>query len=165
VVDANYTGSATNTLVISKAAATVTLGNLSQVYDGTAKSATASTTPTGLAVNLTYNGSVNAPTNAGSYQVIGTVVDANYTGSATNTLVITKASGTVTLTGVTKVGTTTTLYFSTVNGASHTLEFNTNLATTNWTAIPPAVIGSGGVMSKTDTSATNKSRFYRVRVQ
>jgi hypothetical protein len=145
--------------------ATVTLGNLNQVYDGTARSVTATTTPPGLAVSLTYNGSASAPTNAGSYEVIGTVADANYAGSATNTLVITATIGTVTITGVTKAGTTATVSFSTVSNASHTLEFNTNLATTNWTAIPPAVIGNGAVMSTTDTSATNLSRLYRVRLQ
>ena len=122
-------------------------------------------TPPGLAASLTYNDSANAPTNAGSYQVIGTVVDANYAGSATNTLVITQANGTVTITSVTKVGGTATLYFSTVSNANYTLEFSTDLATTNWTAIPPAVIGSGGVMWKADTSATNKWRFYRVLLQ
>ena len=87
--DANYAGSATNTLVISQATATVTLGNLAQTYDGTAKSATATTVPAGLTVNLTYDGSANAPTNAGRYAVVGTISDANYSGSATNTLVIT----------------------------------------------------------------------------
>jgi hypothetical protein len=89
--DANYQGSATGTLVIGQASGAVTLGNLSQTYDGTAKAATAGTTPSGLTVVLTYNGSVNAPTNAGSYTVIGTINDANYQGSATNTLVIAQA--------------------------------------------------------------------------
>ena len=50
-----------------------------------------------MTVNLTYNGSANAPTNAGSYTVIGTINDANYQGSATNTLVISQAAGVVTL--------------------------------------------------------------------
>jgi hypothetical protein len=71
---------------------TVTLGNLSQTYDGTAKSVSATTTPTNLTVSITYNGSANAPTNAGSYTVIGTINDVNYQGSATNTLVISSAS-------------------------------------------------------------------------
>ena len=35
--DANYQGSATNTLVISQATGAVTLGSLSQTYNGTAK--------------------------------------------------------------------------------------------------------------------------------
>jgi hypothetical protein len=95
--DANYQGSATNTLVIAKATGTVNLGSLSQTYNGTARAATASTTPTGLTVNLTYNGLANTPTNVGSYTVIGTINDANYQGSATNTLVIAKATGTVNL--------------------------------------------------------------------
>ena len=95
--DANYQGSATNTLVISQATGAVTLGNLSQTYDGTAKAATAGTTPSGLTVALTYNGSANAPTNAGNYTVIGTINDANYQGSATNTLVIAQASDEITL--------------------------------------------------------------------
>ena len=72
-------GTVTNsaTLTVTKAGANVTLGNLNQIYDGTAKPATATTTPSGLAVNLTYNGSANAPTNAGSYTVIVTNKDAN----------------------------------------------------------------------------------------
>ena len=93
----NYSGSATGTLVISKAAATVTLGSLAQAYSGAAKSATATTTPSGLTVDFTYDGSASAPTNVGSYAVIGTINSANYSGSATGTLVISKGAATVTL--------------------------------------------------------------------
>jgi len=71
--------------------ATVTLANLTQTYTGSAISATATTVPGGLTVNLTYNGSPNAPTNAGSYTVVGTINDPNYGGSATGTLVINPA--------------------------------------------------------------------------
>ncbi|MBJ7285211.1 MAG: cadherin-like beta sandwich domain-containing protein, partial [Akkermansiaceae bacterium] len=92
-----YSGSATGTLVISKAAATVTLGSLAQAYSGAAKSATATTTPSGLTVDFTYDGSASAPTNVGSYAVVGTVNSANYSGSATGTLVISKGAATVTL--------------------------------------------------------------------
>jgi alpha-tubulin suppressor-like RCC1 family protein len=73
---------------IIKTSANVTLGNLNQLYTGSVISVTACTTPPGLTVNLTYNGSPNAPTNAGSYTVVGTVTDPNYYGSATNTLVV-----------------------------------------------------------------------------
>jgi len=97
IIDQNYQGSATDTLVVARAPVTVTLGSLSQTYDGTAKSATATTTPAGLMVNLTYNGSSSAPTNAGSYAVAGTVSDPNHQGSATNTLVVSKATVVVTL--------------------------------------------------------------------
>ena len=44
----NYQGSASGTLTIGKATATVTLNNLSHTYNGEAKAATASTTPAGL---------------------------------------------------------------------------------------------------------------------
>jgi len=96
ITDANYQGSATNTLVIAQASGAITLGSLSQTYSGLAELATATTTPTGLAVSFTYNGSATAPTNAGSYTVLGTITDANYQGSATNTMVINKATLTVT---------------------------------------------------------------------
>ena len=116
ISDANYSGSATNTLVISKGTATIGLASLSQTYDGTAKAATATTVPSGLTVNFTYNGSATVPTNAGSYTVIGTISDANYQGSATNTLVISKGAATISLAslsqtydGTAKVATATTV--------------------------------------------------------
>jgi sugar lactone lactonase YvrE len=95
VNDPNYAGTATGTLVIAKATATVVLSNLSQTYTGSPLSATATPTPAGLAVSLTYNGLSTPPTLVGSYAVVATVNDPNYTGSATGTLVIAKA-GTVT---------------------------------------------------------------------
>ena len=60
------------------------------------------TSPSGLTggVAVTYNGSATPPTNAGSYTVVATLTDPNYQGSATGTLVITKADQTITLTGV-----------------------------------------------------------------
>ena len=100
--DLNYQGSATGTLIISKAAATVTLGNLAQTYTGSPLSATATTTPIGLAVNITYNGSPTPPTAAGTYPVVATINDLNYQGSATGTMTINKAAATVTLTGLTQ---------------------------------------------------------------
>ncbi len=95
--DANYQGSATGTLVIAQASGSITLGSLNPTYNGSAKTATATTTPSGLAVTFTYNGSSTAPTSAGSYTVVGTINDPNYQGSATGTLVIAQASGSITL--------------------------------------------------------------------
>lgn len=73
---------------LPKIAAAVALANLHQLYDGTPKTVTAFTSPSGLAVDLTYNGSSEAPTDIGTYEVVGTIDDANYAGSITNTLVI-----------------------------------------------------------------------------
>ncbi|MGE4428682.1 MAG: MBG domain-containing protein, partial [Solirubrobacteraceae bacterium] len=97
VNEANWQGSATGTHVVGKGTATVTLGDLAQTYDGTAKSATATTVPAGLAVDFTYDGSGTAPTAAGSYAVTGTVNEANWQGSAAGTLVVGKGTATVTL--------------------------------------------------------------------
>ncbi len=79
------------------APATVTLSNLTQTYDGTPKTVTVTTAPSGLTTSVTYNGSPIAPTAAGSYSVVATVTDPNYLGSATGTLTINKAPVTFTL--------------------------------------------------------------------
>ena len=54
------------------------------------------TAPANLATTVTYNGSTPPPTAAGSYAVVATVTDPNYTGSASGSLVI--APGTPVLT-------------------------------------------------------------------
>ena len=83
------------TLTVNKAAATVTLGNLTTSYDGTAKSVSVTTTPAGLTVNVTYAGGTLPPVAVGSYAVVATVNSPNYTGSASGTLVINKGTATV----------------------------------------------------------------------
>jgi hypothetical protein len=89
----NYTtATAQAAITVTQATATVTLGNLSQTYDGTARAATATTEPAGLTVVLTYNGATTAPTNAGSYPVAAVIDDGNYEGTASGTLVIAKAT-------------------------------------------------------------------------
>ena len=63
--------------------ATISLGNLTQTYDGSPKSATATTTPSGLKVSISYNGSLTAPTNMGNYSLVANVAETNYQGTAT----------------------------------------------------------------------------------
>ena len=95
-------GSFSNTasVTVTPSSATITLGSLSQNYDGTAKSATATTNPPGLAMALTYNGSSTLPINAGSYQVEANITNPNYQGSSSGTLVIDKATVTISVTGL-----------------------------------------------------------------
>lgn len=50
------------------------------------------TNPLGLNTSVTYNGSATPPTNAGSYAVIATITDPNYTGNTAGTFVIAKAT-------------------------------------------------------------------------
>ena len=82
------------------AAATASLGGLAQTFNNTPRSATATTTPAGLAVDYTYDGSSTAPTNAGSYTVVATINDSNYSGTASGTLVIAKATAGLALNGL-----------------------------------------------------------------
>ena len=100
ITDSNYQGSVTNTLTVAKAAATLTLGNTSQTYDGSPRSVTATTTPPGISTSITYDGSPTAPVNAGSYAVVATVSDPNYSGSTSGSLQVAKASASVTLSGL-----------------------------------------------------------------
>ncbi|MSU66241.1 MAG: hypothetical protein EXS38_09115 [Opitutus sp.] len=92
ISSADYQGSASGTLTITKAAATVMLGSLSPVYTSTPQAASAITIPAGLTVNFTYGGAASPPTNAGAHAVIGTISDVNYQGSTNGTLVIAKAN-------------------------------------------------------------------------
>ena len=79
------------TFTISRAPATITLGNLTNIYDGLTKSATASTTPGGLPVEITYDGTANAPYQVGSHEVTAIIVDEHYEGSTSGMLVISDA--------------------------------------------------------------------------
>jgi T5SS/PEP-CTERM-associated repeat protein len=94
--DRYYQASVTGSVMATKATAGVYLQDLAQTYDGTARNVTATTMPAGLTVTFTYDGNGWAPTNVGSYAVTGTVNDANWQGSAADTLVVGKASQTIT---------------------------------------------------------------------
>ncbi len=96
---ANYSLSYVNgSLAVTSATAPVTLGNLTQVWDGAAEPATGTTMPPGLAVTLTYDGNVAVPQTAGTYTVVGTINDSNYQGSATGSFVIDKGTPVITWT-------------------------------------------------------------------
>jgi len=86
----HYDSSDSKNFAITKATATISLSGLSHLYDGTPKSATATTNPPGLTVvSITYNGSSTAPTAIGSYAVVATLTNDNYAASPmTGTLVI-----------------------------------------------------------------------------
>jgi len=91
----NTAPSVTHTIAVTRATAQVTLYDLAQTYNGTARVVTNQTSPTGLTVDLTYEGLAWAPTNAGNYTVTGLVNDAMYQGSETATLVVGLAGQTI----------------------------------------------------------------------
>src|SRR5215813_2786941 len=86
--DPVYQGTATGTLVISPVFASVTLGHLFQVYDGSPKQVSLNVTPPGTAVTVTYNGSTTPPTDPGTYSVVATIDDPNFRGGTSATLTI-----------------------------------------------------------------------------
>ena len=88
--------SGTAQVSVAPATASVTLGSLTATYNGSANTVTVTTDPPDLAATVTYNGSASAPVDAGSYTVVVTVTDPNYTGSASGTLVIARAGQAIT---------------------------------------------------------------------
>lgn len=87
--DVLYAGAmATVDVTVNQAVAAVTLEGLSQTYDGQPKPATATTTPPGLNVLITYDGQAAPPLNVGEYAVVATIQDVNYAGQASGILTI-----------------------------------------------------------------------------
>ncbi len=76
----------------SPLSATITLGDLRQVEDGSPRPVSYTTDPAGLAVELAYDGGATAPSAPGSYAVAATVTEPGYSGSAGDTLVIEAAN-------------------------------------------------------------------------
>ncbi|QHT69177.1 T9SS type A sorting domain-containing protein [Rhodocytophaga rosea] len=96
ISDANYSGTTTGILVINKAQATVIISNLIYIYDGSAKTASATTIPSGLTLRTIYGSKAESPVQAGTYAVVGSIEDENYEGSAASILKILKAKQTLT---------------------------------------------------------------------
>ncbi len=152
-------------LRITQSNATVTLSNLRQLYTGSAIHVTAVTTPSGLPVNLTYNGSSTAPTNTGSYTVIGAITAPDYFGSSTNALVIglppqnfTVSTTNHQLLTLSLTGTPNYPYF---------LQWTTNLTTpVNWQSIftNPAGLNGDWIFQITNL-IDSPGRFFRTGAQ
>ena len=88
----NFTAASTAGVVtITPATATLSLGALAQIADGTPRAVTVTTMPEGLApIAVSYNGSAVPPTEAGSYLVIASLTHANYVAEpVSGTLVVT----------------------------------------------------------------------------
>jgi hypothetical protein len=146
VDDPNYEGSASGTLVIARGVATITLSGLDTVYSGSPQSVTAQTSPAGLSITITYNGSSTPPADAGNYAVVATVNDPNYAGSASGTLVIARATAAVTLSGLSAV----------YDGSPHSATATTSpgglnvIITYNGSTTPPTEVGSYSVVATVD---------------
>jgi hypothetical protein len=78
-------------LTVNPIPVAITLGPLSQTYDGSTKPITVTTSPSPRAFAISYDGSPTAPTAAGNYPVTVTITEPNHVGSAAATLLIAKA--------------------------------------------------------------------------
>lgn len=85
---------------VSKVPAVVSLSNLDQLYDGTPRSVTVTTSPPGLSHATTYGGQAGPPTEVGTYPVLATVTDPRYEGSALGDLQIRKTPAQILLSGL-----------------------------------------------------------------
>jgi hypothetical protein len=119
------------TQTVNQNANAIVLTNLTQSYDGTPKSPTAITVPSGRTVNFTYTGTSlpasTAPTNAGTYGVTGTISDPVWGGTASGTFTINKGNATITIAGTNRFidGTPKPVTVTTVPaGLSYTLTYN-----------------------------------------
>jgi len=77
---------------VTPAPATITLSNLAQAFTGGPLPVTVATSPAGLANTVTYNGSAVVPSAVGTYSVVGTITNPNYTGTSSASLVIAAGS-------------------------------------------------------------------------
>lgn len=122
---ANYATVTIN--VVEPVAATISLENLSPIYSGAPQPVTVTTSPPGLLTILSYEGSPDAPSDAGNYVVTATIIDPLHVGSAIETLNIGKAPAEITLTGLTQTydGTPKSVTVTTSpSGLDHTLTYD-----------------------------------------
>jgi subtilisin family serine protease len=82
-------------LAVNKAPATVALLNLTQIFDGQPRPASAITSPTGLIVNISYDGSFTPPSALGDYEAVAVINSGIYEGSTTGTLSIINLEGAI----------------------------------------------------------------------
>ncbi|MEI6644715.1 MAG: immunoglobulin domain-containing protein, partial [bacterium] len=134
--------SVTGVVECAKAPASVGLSNTNQVYSGEARVATATTVPAGQTVDLTYDGSINAPTNVGAYTVIGIVNEVNYQGGTTGTLTVTRGSQTV---NFSDIGDQLTTNIVTLSATA-----TSGLSVTNFSVVSGPAVISAGIVSFTN---------------
>ena len=91
-------------ITVEPIAAGIEIENLAQIYDDTPREVTVTTSPPGLAFTVTYDGSANAPVDAGSYAVTATITEPNHSGIASGTLVVAKAGQVITFAPLDHVG-------------------------------------------------------------
>lgn len=101
----------------------VEISDTLKVYNGLAQSVSFSINVGGLNTSITYDGSLTQPVNAGTYEVIVTVIDDTFEGADTATMVISKANAIINVLDSVEVydGTTQSLTLSTFPSSLSTI--------------------------------------------
>ncbi|OYU43955.1 MAG: hypothetical protein CFE44_15555, partial [Burkholderiales bacterium PBB4] len=152
--------------------ATITLAGLAQTYNGSPRPVTATTLPAGLPVVFTYNGSATPPTTAGTYSVSASIDDPSIIGSATGTLVISKAGASILLAnlspsadGTPKTPTPSTPSSPLLNPNDTTDAFSTNTLQAHFSPITLANTGDRitltGNLQMTLPAVASQSNWFR----
>ena len=99
--NSNYLSTAaTQSVTVSKtpvSSITIDSNTLTQPYNGSPRTITATSDPSGLAMIYLYNGGTNAPIAVGIYSVRATVSDAMYSGTVTGLMTIVKGQAVITV--------------------------------------------------------------------
>jgi hypothetical protein len=74
--------------------AQIAISDTVQVFDSTPKMPIITTSPEGISLMVLYDGLTQAPTAAGSYEILATITDPNYFGSAHSIFIIRDITGT-----------------------------------------------------------------------
>lgn len=144
-------------LTVTATPATVTIGNLSQVFDGSPKPVTVTTNPAGLNVVVTYNNSTQVPTLAGVYQVYAAISDPNYTGNASATLNITAGPAAITWADPSAIAYGMALSSTQLNALA-SIQGTYTFTPAAGTILPPGTHTLSVVFTPTDTSYPPSSK-------
>ena len=156
------TTAVTNALEVTRAVTSVVLQPLLQLSNGWPCVVTGLSIAENVAV--TYDGTTNAPYAAGTYRVVGTVVDTLYQGGTTGELLVVDSPQMTLLQSTNQADSLTFTWLSTTN-LHYTLE-GVNGLVEEWAAITPFtnMPGSGNWQS-ISINETNSMQFYRLTMQ
>ena len=142
----------------SKSAAAVFLLDLTQAYNGSARTVSATTMPAGLTVNFTYAGNAWAPTNIGQYAVVGTISDASFQGATNGTLAVTEVIGA----GAVVTNDVSVTFGPLVSGSNYVLQYRASLTTGDWVTITNRIGAGEASATLTHTNGVGDFGYYRV---
>jgi hypothetical protein len=119
-------------------------------------------------ITVAYSTGATASSPVGNYAIVPTLNDP---GDRLNNYSVTTNAGSLTITipsfSASNVSRTTSSFTCTVvtaDGPTYVLEYKSSFEDSDW-SVSQSMSGNGGIVSFSDDSGTNHSRFYRIRAQ